>query len=273
MKTRVITAAVLVPLLLLVLFAAPKNVMVILFSLLCAFSAVELLYNTGLVKHIRLVIYTVVMAVLVPVWCYFGMNKEWALAATLLFMVLLFMEVMISDMKLRFDRICICLAGGILIPFLLSSLVRIIVLDNGRYVILIPFVVAFLSDSGAYFIGCRFGKHKLAPLISPKKSIEGVFGGAAFAAIGMLLYVLVLQIFFKASVNYGYALVYAIIGTAIGVFGDLCFSVIKRQTAIKDYGNLFPGHGGVLDRFDSMLFVCPLIELLLDVLPVVVVPI
>jgi len=273
MKTRVITAAVLVPLLLLVLFAAPKIVMVILFSLLCAFSAIELLYNTGLVKHFRLVIYTVVIAALVPVWCYFGMNKAWALAAILLFMVLLFMEAMLSDMKLRFDRICICLAGGLLIPFLLSSLVRIIMPGNGRYVILIPFVVAFLSDSGAYFIGCRFGKHKLAPLISPKKSVEGVFGGVAFAVIGMLLYVLVLQIFFKASVNYGYALVYAIIGTAIGVFGDLCFSVIKRQTGIKDYGNLFPGHGGVLDRFDSMLFVCPLIELLLDVLPVVVVPV
>lgn len=273
MKTRVITAAVLVPLLLLVLFAAPKIVMVILFSLLCAFSAIELLYNTGLVKHFRLVIYTVVIAALVPVWCYFGMNKAWALAAILLFMVLLFMEAMLSDMKLRFYRICICLAGGLLIPFLLSSLVRIIMPGNGRYVILIPFVVAFLSDSGAYFIGCRFGKHKLAPLISPKKSVEGVFGGVAFAVIGMLLYVLVLQIFFKASVNYGYALVYAIIGTAIGVFGDLCFSVIKRQTGIKDYGNLFPGHGGVLDRFDSMLFVCPLIELLLDVLPVVVVPV
>jgi len=273
MKTRVITAAVLVPLLLLVLFAAPKIVMVILFSLLCAFSAIELLYNTGLVKHFRLVIYTVVIAALVPVWCYFGMNKAWALAAILLFMVLLFMEAMLSDMKLRFDRICICLAGGLLIPFLLSSLVRIIMPGNGRYVILIPFVVAFLSDSGAYFIGCRFGKHKLAPLISPKKSVEGVFGGVAFAVIGMLLYVLVLQIFFKASVNYGYALVYAIIGTAIGVFGDLCFSVIKRQTGIKDYGNLIPGHGGILDRFDSMLFVCPLIELLLDVLPVVVVPV
>ena len=273
MRTRVITAAVLVPLLLLVLFAAPKIVMVILFSLLCAFSAIELLYNTGLVKHFRLVIYTVVTAALVPVWCYFGMNKSWALAVMLLFTVLLFMETMLSGMKLRFDRICICLVGGLLIPFLLSSLVRILAPDNGRYVILIPFVVAFLSDSGAYFIGCRFGKHKLAPLISPKKSVEGVFGGVSFAVVGMLLYTMVLQVFFDASVNYGYALVYAILGSGIGVFGDLCFSVIKRQTGIKDYGTLFPGHGGVMDRFDSMLFVCPLIEMLLDILPVVVVPV
>ena len=272
MKKRLITAAVLVPLLLVVLYALPKIVMVILFSLLCALSAVELLYNTGLVKHFRLVIYTVVIAALVPVWCYFGTNGSWALAAILLFIVLLFMEMMISGMKLRFDKISICLAGGLLIPFLLSSLVRIIAPDGGRYLILIPFVVAFLADTGAYFIGCRFGKHKLAPNISPKKSVEGVIGGVIFAVVGMLLYALIMQIFCKATVNYGYALVYAVFGTAMGVYGDLCFSVIKRQTGIKDYGTLFPGHGGVLDRFDSMLFVCPLIEFLLDVIPAVVVP-
>ena len=271
MKTRVITAAVLVPLLLLVLYAAPKIVTAILFSLLCALAVIELLYNTGLVKHFRLVVYTMVTAALVPVWCYFGMNRYWALAVVLLFTVLLFMESMLSGMKLGFDKICICLAAGLSIPYLLSSLVRILAPNGGRYVILIPFVVAFLSDTGAYFIGCRFGKHKLAPQISPKKSVEGVFGGVAFAVIGMLAYVMVLQIFFKASVNYGYALVYGIIGPLVGVFGDLCFSVIKRQNGVKDYGNLFPGHGGVLDRFDSMLFVCPLVELMLDVLPVVVV--
>ncbi len=273
MKKRLITAAVLVPLLLLVLYAAPKIVTAILFSLLCAFSAIELLYNTGLVKHFRLVIYTVITAAVVPVWCYFGMNTSVALAVILLFVVLLFMEVMLSGMKLRFDKICTCLAGGLLIPFLLSSLVRIITPDGGRYMILIPFVVAFLSDTGAYFIGCRFGRHKLAPIISPNKSVEGVFGGVAFAIAGMVLYILIMQLAFKADVSYGYALVYGIVGSAIAVFGDLCFSVIKRQTGIKDYGNLIPGHGGVLDRFDSMLLVSPLIELLLDVLPVMVIPV
>ena len=136
--------------------------------------------------------------------------------------------------------------------------------------ILIPFIVAFLADSGAYFIGCRFGKHKLAPLISPKKSIEGVFGGVAAAILGMMLYTVIMQFGFGFEVNYGFALVYAILGAMTGVFGDLCFSLVKRQAGIKDYGNLFPGHGGVLDRFDSMILVSPLIELLLIILPVVV---
>ncbi len=271
MKTRLIAAAVLVPLLLVVLYAAPKIVTVIALSLLCALSVVELLYNTGLVKHFRLVIYTVITAALVPVWCYFGMSRTWALAAVLLLFMLLFLEAMLSGMKLRLEKIGLCFFSGLLIPFLLSSLVRILAPNGGRYVILIPFVVAFLSDSGAYFIGCRFGRHKLAPTVSPNKSVEGVFGGIAFSIIGMLLYCLVMQLAFQATVNYVYALVYGVVGALVGVFGDLCFSVIKRQTGIKDYGNLIPGHGGVLDRFDSMLLVSPLVELLLDVLPVVVV--
>ena len=131
-------------------------------------------------------------------------------------------------------------------------------------------MLAFLSDTGAYFIGCRFGKHKLAPVISPKKSIEGVFGGVGFAVVGMLLYCVLMQLIFKCQVNYGYALIYGVLGSLAGVYGDLCFSVIKRQTGIKDYGNLIPGHGGVLDRFDSMLVVSPLVELMLAVFPVVV---
>jgi len=131
-------------------------------------------------------------------------------------------------------------------------------------------VVAFLSDSGAYFVGCKYGKRKLAPVISPNKSVEGVVGGLVFAVAGMVLYTAVMQLIFKLQVNYALAILYGVVGTVADVFGDLCFSVIKRQTGIKDYGNLIPGHGGVLDRFDSMLVVAPLIELLLHILPVVV---
>ena len=147
---------------------------------------------------------------------------------------------------------------------------RIHVDEYGRYFILIPFVLAFLSDTGAYFAGRAFGKHKLAPVISPKKTVEGVFGGVFGAIVGMMLYCLVLQHFFNFRVNYIFALIYGVIGSAAAVFGDLCFSVIKRQTGIKDYGNLIPGHGGILDRFDSMVVVAPLTELLMILLPLAV---
>ena len=96
--------------------------------------------------------------------------------------------------------------------------------------------------------------------------------GTAMAS--MVIYALIIDLLPGGmQVNYALALLYGLAGSLAGIFGDLCFSVIKRQTGIKDYGTLFPGHGGVLDRFDSMLFVCPLIELLLDVLPVVVIPV
>ena len=131
-------------------------------------------------------------------------------------------------------------------------------------------MLAFLSDTGAYFAGYFFGKHKLAPVISPKKTIEGVVGGVLGAMVGMVIYCLVMQLFFKYRVNYAFALIYGFVGSLAAVFGDLCFSVIKRQTGIKDYGNLIPGHGGILDRFDSMMVIGPLAEVLILLIPVVV---
>ncbi len=270
MKKRIITAAVLVPPLILILFVAPTIVTAILFSLICAVGAFEMLYNTGAVRHPRLIIYSMVAAVMVPLWSYFGRDTAWSLAGILLFVALLFMEIMLSDLKLRFEKISICFVAGVLIPFMLSSVVRIICFDHGRFLVVIPFVVCFLSDTGAYFIGCRYGKNKLAPEISPKKSVEGVGGGVAVAVLGMLIYTLIMQFGFQFQVNYLYAILFALLGSLLGVFGDLCFSVIKRQSGIKDFGNIFPGHGGVLDRFDSMLLVGPLCELLLILIPVAV---
>ena len=100
--------------------------------------------------------------------------------------------------------------------------------------------------------------------------MEGVIGGVACAVLGMLIYGMILRFGFKFQVNFGYCLVYGMLGSLGGVFGDLCFSVIKRQVGIKDYGNLIPGHGGILDRFDSMMIVGPLMEALLIMIPLAV---
>lgn len=269
MRKRILTAVILVPVLLAVLFAAPKIVTAVMVSVLAAFAAYELLVGAGYVRHIRLVAYSAAAAFLMPIVAYFGRGSIWELLLVLAFFGALFGEMMLSHIKVRFEKVCICLAAGLLVPYLLSSLVHIILMENGRYLILIPFVAAFLSDSGAYFIGCKYGRRKLAPVISPNKSVEGVIGGLGFAVAGMLLYTLILDLAFGFQTNYLLAILYGVLGTAAGVFGDLCFSVIKRQTGIKDYGKLFPGHGGVLDRFDSVVVVCPLIEILLTLLPVV----
>lgn len=267
MKTRVLTAVVALPPLLAVLLFLPPIYTDVLVAVLCAVAAYELLWGTGTVKHTRLIIYTVVAAVLVPVWCYFGRHYAWGLAGVLVFSGLLFGELLISKAQMHFTKVMLCVAGGVMIPFLLTAIVRIRSMDLGQYLVMLPFVLAFASDTGAYFVGIRFGKTKLAPNISPKKTVEGMFGGIVIAILATLAFGLVLDKCFNLSVNYWYALIYGTLGSIASVFGDLVFSAIKRQTGIKDYGRIIPGHGGVLDRFDSMTVVAPVAEVLMLLIP------
>ncbi len=267
MKTRIIAAAVLIPVLLLLLLAAPTIVTASVFSLVLGIGTYELLYRTKLLRHTRLVVYSCIMAVAVGMWSHFGANQAVFNLGLMVFTIFLFSEIMADHIKVRFPVLGLCYIGGVIVPYLLSSLIRILDMHNGREMIMIPFVVAFASDAGAYFAGLKFGRHKLAPVISPNKTMEGVAGGLIAATVGMILYGLVLQLFLNHRVNYGLAILYGLLGSAAGCFGDLCFSAIKRQTGIKDYGNLIPGHGGVLDRFDSMMMVGPLMETFLILLP------
>lgn len=270
MKTRLISAAVLLPTFLVVIYALPSIVFAILIALFCAISSFELLRGTGLVHHTRLLIYTAVAAALMPIWCYFEMPYAWGMLGILAFMIILFTEMMIDHVKIRLEMLSLCLLAGLLLPYMLSALVRMEIQRMGNFWVIIPLILAFLPDSGAYFAGTFFGRHKLAPVISPKKTVEGVIGGLIVAVVGMLIYGVVVQLFCAREVNYLYALIYGLAGTVVAVVGDLCFSAIKRQTGIKDYGNLIPGHGGILDRFDSMILVAPLVEALLELIPVVV---
>ena len=269
MKTRIIAAAVLVPVLFIVVLLAPVRAAAVILGILLAIASYELLYRTGLVRHPRLVMYSSIMAFAISMWSYWGAVRAYFVLLMMVYVMLLFAEMMMDHIKVRFEMVSMCVVAGVIIPYLLSALIRILTMDVGRYVILIPFIAAFMSDAGAYFAGLKFGKHKLAPVVSPNKTIEGVIGGLAGAMAGMLIYALILDLGFKFEVNYGLALLYGLVGSGVGTFGDLCFSIIKRQTGIKDYGNLIPGHGGVLDRFDSLSMVAPLMEALLLLLPLI----
>lgn len=133
---------------------------------------------------------------------------------------------------------------------------HIILIDQTAYPTLIWLVIltAFGTDIFAYFTGYFFGKHKLSPSISPKKTIEGAVGGVVGSVILSVTFILIVQ----ANLIF-HGLVMGILGSVISQFGDLTASIIKRKIGIKDYGNLIPGHGGVLDRFDSVLFTAPFI--------------
>ena len=144
----------------------------------------------------------------------------------------------------------------IIAAFMALSLLRYRV-AAGEYVYLICFVGAWVTDTFAYFSGFLFGKHKLIPDVSPKKTIEGSIGGTLFCILAMVGYGWIVQLVSKGSVTANY-LTLAVSGLFIAVVaqvGDLLMSAIKRTYGIKDYGKLFPGHGGVLDRFDSVLAV------------------
>ena len=127
--------------------------------------------------------------------------------------------------------------------------------EQGRVLILLPFVISFMSDTGAYFVGVLFGKHKLIPKVSPKKTIEGSFGGILGCIVGYVLYGFIIQIICDVKVNYIAMILLAIVISIVSQFGDLVASYIKREQEIKDFGFIFPGHGGILDRFDSVIAV------------------
>lgn len=147
-------------------------------------------------------------------------------------------------------------------PFMLSYLYPIMVsFERGKYLVFLVFVASSISDACAYFVGVSMGKHKLAPLVSPKKSIEGSIGGILGAAIIGLIYGVVLYklgIFTQVEVTWGFALIGGI-GSVISQIGDLAASAIKRDHEIKDYSHLIPGHGGIMDRMDSICVTAPII--------------
>lgn len=131
------------------------------------------------------------------------------------------------------------------------------------------FIAAWSTDTFAYFAGRALGRHKLCPTISPKKTLEGAIGGVAGCVLSICVYACLCAKFAGVNVNYLYAIVFAILVSVFSQIGDLTASRIKREYNVKDYGNLIPGHGGILDRFDSALLISPLVYYFTLYLPVI----
>lgn len=276
MLVRILTACVCLPLLLAVILFLPPIGTAILFAAACMIGAYEMLWRTGIWKNVRVVVYTAVMAAATVMWSWLKacsiVSEEilWAsaLIGLFVFFTLLFCELLAGHAKVQFTSMCAALFSGFVYPFLIGALVRLRGMDGGVFYVLVAFILSMVADTGAYFIGRAFGKHKLAPVISPKKTVEGAIGGVAFNVLFMCLYTLLLnKCFGFTQVNYIYAAIYGVVGALASIVGDLTLSVVKRQVGIKDYGNLFPGHGGILDRFDSTMMVAPLTEVLMLLIP------
>ena len=138
----------------------------------------------------------------------------------------------------------------------------------GMFQLGLVFIVAWICDVFAYLVGSLFGKHKLIPEISPKKTVEGAIGGIVFAAFAYLLYGHIVDMVVDSiTVNYLFLGIFGTVLSVVSQIGDLIASLIKREYGVKDYGKLFPGHGGVMDRFDSVLAVSSILLILCLVFP------
>ena len=288
LKARVLVAVVGIPFLLLVLGWAPDWATMVLLALMCAVGAWELMHAVAAEAGKPLLPLTVLAAALVPVCVYGEQSIRYAkltalpvLPLTGLLGAVLVLALFVVAI-LRYDRerpvpfavLTAAVFAGLVFPLMLSCLLRLRMAYGseggeivGRIMVFLPLCVSFGSDTLAYFVGCTLGKHRLSPRVSPKKSVEGAVGGLIGGVLGTLLLTWIgAHIISDAFMGPREILFFGVVGSVVSQIGDLSFSVIKREFGVKDYGHLLPGHGGILDRFDSVTFAAPFVWLLLQLL-------
>lgn len=270
MKQRILVAVVGIPLLLAVLCWAPDWATALLLAALSVIAAHELLTAVcGAEKAKRWTALPAVTGALVIAAVYFsgehyadspaGTVLRWLIAAAVLALLLASVLTYGRPGALVLQDVCVMAVAGLVIPWAFSCMLQLRMLQHGAGMVLMPLVAAFCSDSAALFTGMACGRHKMAPLVSPHKTVEGALGGIAGGVVGMVIFRIVFYFCTLVPLHIGWCVVIGLAGALMGELGDLSFSVIKRQVGIKDYGRLLPGHGGVLDRFDSVLFAAPMI--------------
>lgn len=259
MKTRIITAFIAVALFIPVLYFSDTVVFEIVMALFGLVATTEILRCIGLSGQYSLVIPALLYSLSLPViTLLFDGDAVFSalLFATLIYLfVLLFVGVFrAATLKVDAYGVLFSLSVYAALPF--TALICLRRADHGLYLCLMVFIISWLTDTFAYFSGYFFGKHKLAPLVSPKKTIEGSVGGTLFAVLGCVGYGALIDALDETVIpNYLALAITGLILSIVSQFGDLAASAVKRNYSIKDYGNLFPGHGGILDRFDSVVAV------------------
>lgn len=261
MKTRIITALVLVPLLVLVLIA-DSPVIAAAVIVISAVGLYEFFKATGLSDKWLLCGAGYFGAVAVPLLGYIP-HELW-LPLGFVFVFVLFLAMLVQHRTVTVSDASLVLFAVVYIPIFLSGLLGIRNLEGGWILIWLPFVGAFLTDTCAYFTGVFLGRHKLCPEISPKKTIEGSVGGVIGCMAACLLYGLLLEKVWSFNVNYVSLGVLGLAMSVVSQVGDLSASIIKRTYGIKDYGKIFPGHGGILDRLDSVIMITPVVFMFLS---------
>lgn len=220
----------------------------------------------------------IILALLIPFYFEYKAKLTVPMFPIIVFVLLLSLIVMVLDFKnLKFEQVACSLFAAAFVPSALSCVIlfRDVYIafpdsykkTDGIFFLIFAFFCCWLSDTFAYFVGRKFGKHKLAPVISPKKTVEGAVGGIICTAIlnTVLFFVFKYKFALSSDVSLLMILLSSVFLSVISIFGDLTASTIKRHHGIKDFGNLLPGHGGVMDRFDSSCFVFPALYAIISI--------
>lgn len=272
MKQRVLSGVLLAVLFLAIVvfnqsFPLALNIVAAAISAIAVF---ELAKALGLEKKWFLLLPALATAAAVP----FSGEAELQFLIYCIFTLLVFTAMILYHKETTFKEVAVLYSMVVLIPTALQTLLRLRDLsqDHGMFYVLLAALTAWVADIGAFFAGTFFGKHKLCPEISPKKTIEGAVGGLMVnTAFILFCGWFFSQVFYggEKTVNYLSLFCMGFFGTFVSMLGDLSFSLIKRSCHIKDFGQVIPGHGGILDRFDSVIFTAPFVYLLVKYLPVV----
>lgn len=248
MKTRIISGLIGFSLLLLIVILGGNvlNIAILSISLVGVYEFHKAIRN-NIEEVSPMIIINYIFTVSLFVTNYIGKSS---LDFIIFLYVITILVTSVFSNKHNLKDAAITILGGLYIPFFFYHMYLL----NDSIYIWIVFISAFATDTFAYFVGVLFGKHKLCPNISPNKTIEGSLGGI----LGCLISVALFALYFKLD-NVLSISIMSIILSVMSQIGDLTASSIKRAVNIKDYGNLMPGHGGVLDRFDSILFTTPIV--------------
>ncbi len=166
--------------------------------------------------------------------------------------------------KYKADQAAMGFFALVYVAVMISFIYRIRLLPDGAFYVWLVFICSWIADTCAYFVGVKFGKHKMTPVLSPKKSIEGAIGGI----IGPMLIGGIYGAVINSRISVNAPVVFAVacgVGALISIIGDLAASAIKRDHSVKDYGKLIPGHGGIMDRFDSTIFTAPVVYIVIEI--------
>lgn len=273
MAKRIIVAVVLLPVMLWIMLVPPPLAWTALVCFISAMAAFELLRAVGEGKiTLPMQVVTIAAAALLPFGSWAGLGTAYVNLLSFVVMAVCFWCAIRAydegGVKIGFFHVLAALFGGIVIPLALSALVELRRMDHGQYLVLLAVLLAFVTDAGAYFAGVFLGKHRGITKVSPNKSVEGYIGGFVTGVVFAILYGLVAGKIAGDSVNLLSLALCGLFGALATEVGDLAFSFIKRQYGVKDYGHLLPGHGGMLDRFDSMMFCGPVVLFIVQCLPV-----